>query len=403
LRISLAHFTVPLALTGLLSGCAAPPMALSPQAHKAIESVHTVVFVPQTTLDVDVTPGNPGATGLIGALIVQAIDESRRATAQKAQVTVVDAVTGFDFRSRMSNQLNAEFARVRSVRLATPVQLETIDSESQRRIAYDRSPASAVLFTHVNYRYIDGKVIVSAINLMYPKARVLMSLRAKPNEANPLDEGNAIYRRTFIFTRQAVVRENVRESLAEALSNVAWQLAADLNHMGSGTVAALPSPLPHAPSGDTPPSTAASIAATQQAMARVNAQPRQNPDGSPARAAPVPAVPAVPAAPAPVQSGQLEDANAVPYLTERGKEGYRTWLTRPLPRAFAMSAEGIWAPTWTRTPANPTMPVDPAERALVQCNARSRAPCRLYAVDREVVWERNITAILPAAQRAAAP
>jgi hypothetical protein len=394
LRKTLAAF---LLLPALLAGCAAPPMALSPQAHKAIESVQTVLYVPQNTLDVDVTPGNPGGTGLLGALIVQAIDDSRRAAAQKAQITVVEAVNNFDFRTRMANQLGAEFGRVQSLRLRTPVQLETIDSDSQRRIAFDRSQASAVLFTRVSYKFLEGKIVVTASNLMYPKARALMALRTKPNESNPLDDGNVIYRRTFTFTRRAVTRENVRDSLGEGLSNVAWQLAADLNHMGSGTTVSLPAPLPYAPVGDAPAPSAASIAAAQQLVARDNVPVRQNPDGSPVRSAKVNAQPqpqpqpqAAPAAAEAVRAvraAQLDDIGSVPYLTERGRDGYREWLTRPLPRAFAVSAEGVWSATWTRVPLNAAMPTDPAERALLQCNARSRTQCRLYAVDKEVVWK----------------
>jgi len=376
-------------------------MPLSPQAHKAIESVQTILYVPQNTLDVDVTPGNPGATGLLGALIVQAIDESRRASAQKAQISVVEAVNEFDFRTRMANQLSAEFGRVQTLRLRTPVQLETVDSESQRHIAFDRSQASAVLFSRVSYKFLEGKIVVMSTNAIYPKARALMALRAKPNDGNPLDDGNAIYRRTFIFTKHAVTRENVRESLGEGLSNVAWQLAADLNHMGNGTTASLPAPLPYAPVGSAPPPSAASIAAAQQLVARDNTPARQNPDGSPVRAAkaaspqrPLQLAPqpqqivATAAEPAAVTRGaQLDDVQSVPFLTERGREGYRTWLTRPLPRAFAVSAEGVWSATWSRVPANAAMPTDPAERALVQCNARSRSQCRLYAVDKEVVWK----------------
>jgi hypothetical protein len=391
LRKTLAAFLV---LATLLAGCATPPMPLSPQAHKAIESVQTILYVPQNTLDVDVTPGNPGGTGLLGALIVQAIDESRRAAALKGQITVVEAVNDFDFRTRMTNQLSAEFGRVQSLRLRTPVQLETIDSDSQRRIAFDRAQASAVLFSRVSYKFLEGKIVVTASNLMYPKARALMALRSKPNDSNPLDDGNVIYRRTFTFTQRAVTRENVRESLGEGLSNVAWQLAADLNHMGAGTSVSLSAPLPHAPVGETRPPSSASIAAAQQLVARDNVPVRQNPDGSPVRSAkptPQPQPPQTsPLAAQPVgavRAAQLEDIASVPYLTERGREGYREWLTRPLPRAFAVSAEGVWSATWSRVPLNAAMPTDPAERALLQCNARSRTQCRLFAVDKEVVWK----------------
>jgi hypothetical protein len=278
------------------------------------------------------------------------------------------------------------------------VQLETVDSDSQRRIAFDRSQASAVLFSRVSYKFLEGKVVVTASNLMYPKARALMALRTKPNDANPLDDGNVIYRRTFTFTRRGVTRDNVRESLGEGLSNVAWQLAADLNHMGAGSTASLLAPLPYAPVGNTPPPTTASLAVAQQLVARDNIPVRQNPDGSPARGATAtqrkpqqqqqqqPAAPAV-AEPVAAHGGKLDDVASVPYLTERGREGYRNWLTRPLPRAFAVSADGVWSATWGRVPLNPAMPIDTAERALVQCNAKSRSQCRLYAVDGEVVWK----------------
>jgi hypothetical protein len=168
--------------------------------------------------------------------------------------------------------------------------------------------------------------------------------------------------------------------------------------MGAGSTAGLLAPLPYAPVGNTPPPTTASLAVAQQLVARDNTPARQNPDGSPARGATAtqrkpqqqqqqrPAAPAV-AEPVAAHGGKLDDVASVPYLTERGREGYRNWLTRPLPRAFAVSADGVWSATWGRVPLNPAMPIDTAERALVQCNAKSRSQCRLYAVDGEVVWK----------------
>ena len=278
------------ALVVLLTGCASKPLALSPQAQRGIESVHAVLYVPQTNLDVDVTPGNPGNTGLLGALIVAAIDEARRTSAQKALVGITDAVNGFDFRGRMSKQLSAELARVQSVRMQVPVQLEITDTDSQRRIAYDRTTASAVLFTRVNYKLIDGKLSVVATAVMYPKAKALMALRPIPNNSDVLNEGNQIYRHSFAFIKQAITRDNVRDGLAEGLANVAWQLAADINHIGSSATAALPAPLPTEPGGapaptSAPPAGSTASPAPQPARANpnadANARPRQRPDGSP--------------------------------------------------------------------------------------------------------------------------
>jgi hypothetical protein len=82
----------------------------------------------------------------------------------------------------------------------------------------------------------------------------------------------------------------------------------------------------------------------------------------------------------------IEDVNAVPYLSERGKQGYVEWLTKPLPRAFVVSANGTFFSTWG-TPPKSTEPADAAERALSRCNARRLAKCSLYAVDHQVVWK----------------
>lgn len=218
----------------LLAGCAVKqPISLSPQATKSIDAVQTILYVPQNNIDIDVKAGNPGNTGLLGALIVAAIDDARRTKAQKAQAGLSDAVSDFDFRSRMAKQLSAELARVQTVNLQSPVQLETTDSPSLRQVAYDRSKSSAVLFVNVSYKVIDGTLLVTANCLMYPKSSALMPLRNAPNENDKLDQGNSIFRKNFTFTQQAVDSNNIRESLLHGIASVAWQLAVDLNHVGA--------------------------------------------------------------------------------------------------------------------------------------------------------------------------
>jgi len=58
----------------------------------------------------------------------------------------------------------------------------------------------------------------------------LKQFRNKPEETNPLNIGNVIYRKIFTFTKQAVTPITIKENLSEAATNVARQLAADLNH-----------------------------------------------------------------------------------------------------------------------------------------------------------------------------
>ncbi|GGY15677.1 dienelactone hydrolase family protein [Paludibacterium paludis] len=74
----------------------------------------------------------------------------------------------------------------------------------------------------------------------------------------------------------------------------------------------------------------------------------------------------------------LSDWRAVPFLAGPGRQGYRLFLGKPSPRAFALAADGAWGAAWQGD--------DPAARALATCRRTSRAVCSLYAVDDTVVW-----------------
>ena len=88
----------------------------------------------------------------------------------------------------------------------------------------------------------------------------------------------------------------------------------------------------------------------------------------------------VPAPPSPARTdyAQVDDIDAVPFLSEHGRRAYRDYLTKMTPRAFAVSSSGGW--TWAEEGE------DPDGRALATCSAKSREPCRLYSVDDYVVW-----------------
>ncbi|WP_427914623.1 DUF4410 domain-containing protein [Ramlibacter sp. MMS24-I3-19] len=82
----------------------------------------------------------------------------------------------------------------------------------------------------------------------------------------------------------------------------------------------------------------------------------------------------------------IDDVDAVPYLSERGRKVYQEWLKYPLPRAFAIAPNGYFWQTATTRPKDPDMPVDPGERALLGCERAAKRPCKLYAVNNSVVW-----------------
>ena len=77
---------------------------------------------------------------------------------------------------------------------------------------------------------------------------------------------------------------------------------------------------------------------------------------------------------------KLEDVEALPVVRDTGRKGYSVFLKTGLPRAFAIGPAGAWG--WAAEGD------DPAARALASCNKNSKEPCRLYAVDEDVVWPR---------------
>jgi hypothetical protein len=82
----------------------------------------------------------------------------------------------------------------------------------------------------------------------------------------------------------------------------------------------------------------------------------------------------------PPASGYADVANvdAVPYLSDRGRELYRQSLARPAPKAFALSAQGAVA-FWANSPRA-------VGKAIENCDKYGRGQCTLYAYDDTVVW-----------------
>jgi dienelactone hydrolase len=75
---------------------------------------------------------------------------------------------------------------------------------------------------------------------------------------------------------------------------------------------------------------------------------------------------------------RIDDVDAVPFLGEHGRQGYRDYLGKMTPRAFAVSPSGAWC--WAEEGE------DPGGRALATCNQKSDQACQLYSVNDDVVW-----------------
>lgn len=74
----------------------------------------------------------------------------------------------------------------------------------------------------------------------------------------------------------------------------------------------------------------------------------------------------------------LEDESRLPHVKDSGRAGYKTYLTKLIPRAFAIGPSGAWA--WADGGE------DPLRRALDNCKRFAKTDCKLYSVDDEVVW-----------------
>jgi hypothetical protein len=91
------------------------------------------------------------------------------------------------------------------------------------------------------------------------------------------------------------------------------------------------------------------------------------------------------ARPAATNFSPLENVAAVPYLSNAGRTGYRDYLKKSSPRAFALSVSGSWS--WASEGD------DPSDRALVSCQKKSAVPCKLFSVDNDIVWFDSTTPI----------
>jgi dienelactone hydrolase len=81
--------------------------------------------------------------------------------------------------------------------------------------------------------------------------------------------------------------------------------------------------------------------------------------------------------PAATHFAMLSDVGAVPYLTDKARDVYRSFLEAPFPRAFVITEDG--------GAASDSGGFDPLGRALSICENGSTR-CGVYAVDDHVVW-----------------
>lgn len=77
----------------------------------------------------------------------------------------------------------------------------------------------------------------------------------------------------------------------------------------------------------------------------------------------------------------IDDVSAIPFLRDKGRERYKTYLKAATPKAFVINQHGGW-----RWLAKDT---DAMRKTLSICLADAGAQCWLYAVDDKVVWQQD--------------
>ncbi|SEI53231.1 dienelactone hydrolase family protein [Paraburkholderia diazotrophica] len=88
---------------------------------------------------------------------------------------------------------------------------------------------------------------------------------------------------------------------------------------------------------------------------------------------------AEPTQPKATHFASIDSVDAVPYVDEAGRAGYRNFLHQYPSRAFAVSNSGAWS--WAEGGD------DPMSVAVSNCQKQSSDPCHLYAVNDNVVWK----------------
>jgi serine protease Do len=108
--------------------------------------------------------------------------------------------------------------------------------------------------------------------------------------------------------------------------------------------------------------------------------------GEPASAASAPVASAEPAATRETTPAAIDDLSRLPFASDKMRERYQVFLSRPLPRAFVISEGGKWQLASGLKPKEPGAPSDPVERAMQLCERSNSGRCFVYAVDNRVVY-----------------
>lgn len=188
----------------------------------------------QTTTSPDAALGAAIGEAVVGIILIAiaAKRERRRMELQAYAAPVKQALQGYDFRPDLLSATQDTLTKVRSVKVDVQPMVLTDSLAGTVRSAYERSTANAVLFFLAAYSFEEGNggygLAFRSSAMMFPKATDLRALRRRPNDADPVAEGNAIHLKTAEVFLPYDGRADIRDVVKQGAQALAAQLAADL-------------------------------------------------------------------------------------------------------------------------------------------------------------------------------
>lgn len=206
------------------------------------------------------------------------------------------------------------------------------------------------------------------------------------------------------LTWEGAVRENIKAGL-EKISRLDLESgkATPVALVAPAPAAKIEPPLPLAPPPVASPPPPAPVAPPPSPSIAVEALPPREVAVQPAPVAPVPV--AAPVAPPPPVVAAVDTLPPRPVaappapaarplqLDPHQQVKFAEFQTKPLPRVFAVSANGHSAAVWGALTDEDGRPVDLRQRALDGCRKASGLECQLYAIDDQVLAGSNNLAI----------
>jgi len=188
------------------------------------------LIIKQSNLDITVSSSDTGQGGIIGSLILAGVDAVRRSNAEDEAAPIITALQNYDFRKVMYKATNNALGKLNKFKVNRPITLDKVGSETVAKITLNDSKASAVMFCSVYYQLQSGNLMITLDAEMYPKSEALKALRKDANNKDVLASGNRIYKNQFVFVKQGITADNIKDGLNEAAISLTDQIVQDLNH-----------------------------------------------------------------------------------------------------------------------------------------------------------------------------